>query len=247
MPFTELPYDLRSLLIAEDVSGDDMFDRFLLRPNEKEITARLLKVYNAASKLAEHGIRYIPSLMLHGESGCGKTMLARYIAHQAHLPFVYVRFSNLVESYLGKTQSNIAKIFDYARQTPCVLCFDEIDAIGIKRGDGHDVSEMSRVVIALMQEIDRLPNSIIMVGTTNRFDRLDPALVRRFTLSYEVLSLDSDEIQKVIRLFFNSVGIQCDSWINNFILENFPENTPAAKVINICTEKAVSLLVSSVP
>lgn len=107
-------------------------------------------------------------------------MLARYIAHKAKLPFLRIQFSSLVDSHLGQTQSNLARIFDYVRTAPCVLCFDEIDAVGMARGQKDDVGEMNRVVIAIMQEMDRLPNNVIIIGTTNRFDRLDPALIRRF-------------------------------------------------------------------
>lgn len=113
-------------------------------------------------------------------------MLARYIAYKAELPFVYVRFSNLLDSYLGKTQENVGRIFDYARANPCVLCFDELDAIGGKRGDRADVSEMSRVTIALMQELDRMHNKTIIIATTNRFDKLDPALIRRLPYQHEM-------------------------------------------------------------
>jgi len=129
-------------------------------------------------------ISYLPAALFYGQSGTGKTELARYIAHKAGLPFMYVRFSNVVNSFLGGTQSNINKVFSYAKSSPCLLCFDEIDAIGLKRGDSNDVSEMSRVTIALMQEMDLLPNNVIIVGTTNRYDRLDPALVRRFPIKY---------------------------------------------------------------
>ena len=62
---------------------------------------------------------------------------------------------------------------------PCVLCIDEIDTIAMRRGQ-TDVGEMNRVVISLMQELDQLPNDMIVVATTNRYDQLDSALLRRF-------------------------------------------------------------------
>lgn len=166
-------------MIAEDTE-EFPEARFLLRNEEKSITQNIVAIYRASEKLNEMGIPYLPALMLYGQSGCGKTMLARYIAHKAKLPFLRIQFSSLVDSHLGQTQSNLARIFDYVRTAPCVLCFDEIDAVGMARGQKDDVGEMNRVVIAIMQEMDRLPNNVIIIGTTNRFDRLDPALIRRF-------------------------------------------------------------------
>ena len=93
-------------------------------------------------------------------------MLAKYIAYRAGIPYVYVRFSGLINSQLGKTQENLNRIFTYAKQKPCVLCIDEIDTIAMRRGQ-TDVGEMNRVVISLMQELDQLPNDMIVVATTN--------------------------------------------------------------------------------
>lgn len=232
----ELPYNLRELLIAEDVTDFPM-SRFLLRDSEKQIADRLIKIYKAAELISEKGINYSASLILHGESGTGKTMLARYIAHKADLPFVYMRFSSVVSSYLGSTQTNIAKVFDYARSAPCVLCIDEIDAIGIKRGDRNDVSEMSRVVIALMQEMDRLPNNVMVIGTTNRFDRLDPALVRRFSLSAKIDLLSFSDVCKLSEKFFGFAETSVDSGVENWCMNAFcGESAPASKVVSACTE-----------
>lgn len=235
----ELPYNLRELLIAEDVTDFPM-SRFLLRDSEMRIVERLLKIYKAADLLQDKGIPYFATMILHGESGTGKTMLARYIAHKAGVPFVYMRFSSIVSSYLGSTQSNIAKVFDYARNAPCVLCIDEIDAIGIKRGDRNDVSEMSRVVIALMQEMDRLPNNIIVIGTTNRFDRLDPALVRRFSLSKKIDLLSYEDACTLATKFFSFAEIEVDGGVERWCLDTFcMEDFPAAKVVSACTEYVI--------
>lgn len=236
--FIELPYNLQHLLLAEDMTNFPEA-RFLLREEEGRAVEKTLALYRAADKLAEMGIPYLPALMLYGQSGCGKTMLARYIAHKAGLPFVYVQFSNLVESYLGKTQSNVARVFEYVRSAPCVLCFDEIDAIGMARGQASDVGEMNRIVIALMQEMDRLRNNVIIIGTTNRFDRLDPALVRRFPLQYELKPLAAAEAKQLAQKFFAYAGVDSANWLPSWCEQTFGEVAPASSVVKECTDLIV--------
>ena len=229
----ELPYDLRGILAQEDVSNYSE-ERYFWRDEEVEIADRVISMYRVADKLYEKGIRYIPSVVLYGESGCGKTELARYIAYKAGLNYVYVRFSALIDSRLGQTQKNISKIFDYLRKSKCVVCFDEIDAIGMARGENDDVGEMSRVVIALMQELDTLPNSVILVGTTNRFDRLDKALVRRFSISHEVTKMNEMESKKAARNFLKYAGCSYDE-IQNYV-NCIVGDSPASKIVKDCTE-----------
>lgn len=242
--FIELPYNLQSFLTAEDVSSFPE-SRFYLRKEDEAAVNKVLDLYKASGRLSELGIPYLPALILHGESGCGKTMLARYIAYKAELPFVYVQFSNLVDSHLGKTQSNVASVFEYVRSNPCVLCFDEIDAIGMARGQKDDVGEMNRVVIALMQELDRLPSNVIIIGTTNRFDRLDSALIRRFPLQYEVKMLNRDDAASLAEKFFRHTGTECREGVRAWLDETFKEELiPASSVIKECTELVVSKIIS---
>lgn len=241
--FIELPYNLKELLIAEDVSNFPE-QRFLLREDDAAFVQKLINARKAAQKLDEIGISYLPSLILYGESGTGKTMLAKYAAHKLDLPFVYVRFSSVVSSYLGSTQSNISKIFDFARSEPCVLCLDEIDSIGMARGQKNDVGEMNRIVIALMQELDRLANNVVVIGTTNRFDRLDPALVRRFSIIHQVLPLSSDDAIRLAEKFFAYSGVtkKWPGWLSEwFNSELDDDGISAASVINKCTEKLVEI------
>lgn len=240
----ELPYNLRELLIAEDAT-DFAESRFLLRPEEERAVNAVIAATKAAERLAEMGISYTPALMLYGESGGGKTMLARYIAHKTNRPFIYVRFSSMVQSLLGGTQANIAKVFDYARTAPCVLCFDEIDVVGMARGQKNDAGEMNRVVITLMQEMDRLSNDIIVVGTTNRFDRLDPALIRRFPVRHEIQPMSSWDIRTLAEKFFRYAGFAVDGWLDGWCDAQFGGNEPASTVIEKCTGKIIADVVAA--
>lgn len=235
----ELPYNLQELLVAEDVT-DFPTERFIVRPEEKTVVDKLLATRKASEKIKEIGVHYVPTLLLHGESGTGKTMLAKYIAHKAGLPFIYVRFSSMVSSYLGSTQSNIAKVFQFARTTPCVLCFDEIDAVGMSRGQKNDVGEMNRIVIALMQEMDSLPNDVVIIGTTNRYDRLDKALLRRFVQNHEVKHLDAEDVYTLASSFFASCDYNfAEDSLISWCKSTFSEHETAANVVNVCTQRII--------
>ena len=244
--FIELPYNLQSILVAEDSSFFPV-SRFLLRPEEKSVVERILKIARAASVLKEMCISYTPSLMLYGDSGIGKTMLAKYIAYRAGIPYVYVRFSGLINSQLGKTQENLNRIFTYAKQKPCVLCIDEIDTIAIQRGRS-DIGEMNRVVISLMQELDQLPNDMIVVATTNRFDQLDSALVRRFTVCQKVNAYNHADACQLLRKFFDfTESNMTDAQIQKWVEDRFPNATayyPSA-LTNAATQYLVDTIVES--
>ena len=244
--FIELPYNIKDLLLAEDVSNFAE-EKYLLRDEEKGYVDKVLGIRKVSEKLGEMGISYVPSIMLYGESGTGKTMLARYIAYKADLPFIYVKFSNMVSSYLGSTQSNIGKVFEFARTSPCVLCFDEIDAVGMARGQKNDVGEMNRIVIALMQELDNLPNDVIFVGTTNRFDRLDDALIRRFTMKYEVKRLEKLDIIELVKRFFKySCNYENDKEVENWCSVKFEVTETASTVVNTCISEIVNRYISEI-
>lgn len=95
----QLPANLESLLIAEDATNFPE-SRFLLREEEETVINKLLATRKAALAIKELGIHYTCSLLLTGLPGVGKTELARYIAHKANLPFVFLKFSGLVNSAL---------------------------------------------------------------------------------------------------------------------------------------------------
>lgn len=231
--FIQIPQNLKGILIAEDVSQYPE-DKYFWRKTEDEIANKVAAMYRVADTLQGKGIKYLPAAILWGESGCGKTELARYIAHKADLPYVYVRFSTLIDSHLGETQKNIANVFDYVKKEPCVVCFDEIDAIGMARGSKDDVGEMERIVITLMQEMDTLPNRVIVIGTTNRFDMLDEALIRRFPMNYQIEKLCQEDAEEMSRKFLKYAEVEnkdIELYVSNVI-----GGVPASTIIRDCTE-----------
>ena len=230
-------------MVAED-SSTFREDRFLIRDDEKAVIVKMCKTRRAALQLQEMGIHYTSSLLLMGEPGTGKTELARYIAYTTNLPFVYTNFSGMVNSALGKTQKNIGMVFDYARKSPCVLCLDEIDAIGTRRGGKDDVAEMNRVTIALMQELDRLGNDIILVGTTNRPDTLDDALLRRFTFGHTVRPLCRDDARTLARMFFASVGYSASDAEIESLLDDTSQYYTGSKITNLCIDHIIDWIAS---
>jgi SpoVK/Ycf46/Vps4 family AAA+-type ATPase len=121
-------------------------------------------------------------VLLVGPPGTGKTTVAEALAEAVAVPLFVVRYEAIIGSYLGETASRLKRVFDYVRTTPCVLFFDEFDAIGKERGDIHETGEIKRVVTSLLMQVDELPSYTIVIAATNHPELLDRAAWRRFQL-----------------------------------------------------------------
>lgn len=206
----ELPYDLKNILCMEDVLNSFKENRYYLSGREKTVFENIVRMKKVNERLMEMGISYLNSTLLYGESGTGKTTFGRYVAYKMGMPFCYLNFSNLVDSYMGNTSKNISKAFNYVISNPCVFMLDEVDCISIERSnssDGGSSAEMARVTITLMQEFDKLTNDIIVLGATNRIDRIDKALLRRFTAKHEVKSMDNTEKLRMAEKFLMDIDM----------------------------------------
>lgn len=142
----------------------------------------LVEEQQRADLLRAHGVEPRHRVLLVGPPGTGKTSLAEAMAEAAAVPLFLVRYEMMIGSYLGETASRLKRVFDYARTTPCVLFFDEFDAIGKERGDIHETGEIKRVVTSLLMQVDDLPSYTIIAGATNHPELLDRASWRRFQL-----------------------------------------------------------------
>ncbi len=144
--------------------------------------ADVIKEWGARAKLARHGLPRRWRLLFHGPSGCGKSATAAALATETKLPGYLVRFDSLIGAYLGQTALRLRELFRFAEQNPCVLLFDEVDALAKRRGSPMEVGELDRIVIAFMQELEHAHGEGFVIATSNIPRVLDDALWRRFDL-----------------------------------------------------------------
>lgn len=158
----------------------------------------LVEEQRRADVLRAHGMEPRHRVLLAGPPGNGKTSLAEALAYELTLPLFTVRYEAVVTSYLGETAQRLRRLFDFVRTEPCVLFFDEFDAIGKERGDIHETGEIKRVVTTLLLQLDDLPSYCVLVGATNHPELLDRAAWRRFELR---LKLDTPSPTQMIAYF----------------------------------------------
>lgn len=210
----ELPFQYKDFLIAEEPAKTFNESRYFLSCREADLLRHIERMREVGGSLATMGLRYPNASIMYGESGTGKTMFGRYVAYRFDLPFIYINFSGLVDSYLGNTSKNIAKAFEYARSEPCVFMLDEIDCISENRSAGGADSsagkEMNRTTITLMQELDKLTNSHVVLAATNRLDIIDSAMLRRFSRKHEVKVFSPGEKEAMVRRFLDDTGVPYD-------------------------------------
>lgn len=163
----------------EQVTLKDIF----LDESSRQQFEQLIKEHTYIEELSKYGLPVNNKVLLHGISGCGKTMTAKAIANALGKNILILNLSNVVCSRIGETSQNIKQVFDKAGRERAVLFLDEFDQIGKARGnDDKDVGEMRRLVNTLIQLIDYYPQKELLLCATNHPEIIDTALLRRFQL-----------------------------------------------------------------
>jgi len=147
------------------------------------------------------GVRAPKGILLHGAPGTGKTLLAKALARQSEANFISVKGPELLNRWVGESERGVREIFHKARQAaPCIIFFDEIDAIAPPRGGG-DNGVTERVVSQLLTELDGIEalKGVVVLAATNRIDMVDPALQRpgRFDFLVE-MPLPDETVRRAI-------------------------------------------------
>ena len=159
----------------EDVAGVD---------EAKEELQEVIQFLRSPKQCQRLGGRTPRGMLLVGEPGCGKTLLAKAIAGEADVPFFSISGSDFVEMFVGVGASRVRDLFKQAKEnSPCIIFLDEIDAVGRRRGaniagSGHD--EREQTLNAILVEMDGFStdDQVIVLAATNRADILDHALMR---------------------------------------------------------------------
>ena len=182
----------------DDVAGVD---------EEKEELEEIVEFLKNPKKFTDMGARIPKGVLLVGQPGTGKTLLAKAVAGEAGVPFYTISGSDFVEMFVGVGASRVRDLFEQAKKNaPCIIFIDEIDAVGRQRGaglgGGHD--EREQTLNQLLVEMDGFSDNegVIILAATNRPDVLDKALLRagRFDRQIVVSSPDVKAREQILEV-----------------------------------------------
>lgn len=218
-----------------DVAGVD---------EEKEELEEIVEFLKSPKKFTDMGARIPKGVLLVGQPGTGKTLLAKAVAGEAGVPFFFISGSDFVEMFVGVGASRVRDLFDEAKKkAPCIIFIDEIDAVGRQRGaglgGGHD--EREQTLNQLLVEMDGFTanEGVIVLAATNRPEMLDKALLRpgRFDRQINIALPDLNGREAILKIHAKD-----KKFAENIDLKNIAEDTAGfsgAELANILNEAAI--------
>ncbi len=162
-------------------------------------------------------------IFLYGPPGTGKTLMAKAVANESEANFISIKGPELLSKWVGESEKGVREVFRKARQaSPCIVFFDEIDAIApVRGGDFGDSHVTERVISQLLTEIDGLEvlEDVVVIAATNRPDIVDPALIRpgRFDRLLYIPPPDRDSRRQILQIHTKKVPLADDVNIDTIV------------------------------
>jgi transitional endoplasmic reticulum ATPase len=234
------PSALREVLISKpNETWDDVGGLEEVKQQLKEIIEWPLK-YPSFYKYMKSN--FPKGVLIYGAPGTGKTLIAKALANEAEVNFISVKGPELLSKWVGESAKAVREIFRKARTaSPCIIFFDEIDAIAIKRSKSSGSRVNEQVVAQLLTEMDGLEvlKDVILIAATNRPDLLDPALLRsgRFGRHIEIPMPDKASRIEIFNIHLQNRPV--DSNININELSQKLEGFTGADIQGICEEATI--------
>ena len=217
----------------------------------KDEVGEIIEFLKNPKRFTKIGGRIPRGVLLVGQPGCGKTLLAKAIAGEADVPFFSISGSDFVEMFVGVGASRVRDLFKQAKESaPCIIFLDEIDAVGRRRGGGfttggHD--EREQTLNAILVEMDGFASGdgVIVIAATNRADVLDPALIRPGRFDRQVVVPLPDVVGRLEILKVHARKVKLGPDVD---LERLAKMTPmfsGADLAAIMNEAAISATLAS--
>ena len=216
-------------------------DQPILDDSLQSAISSLIEEWKHANALASAGVRPPLSLLMYGEPGTGKTVLAHAMANEMGLPLVTARLDGLISSFLGTTARNIANLFEFANKYECILLLDEFDAVAKVRDDPHEIGEIKRVVNTLLQCLDGRRDVGFTIAITNHEQLLDTAIWRRFDTTIAIPQPTISSRRRIVERFLR--GVPVDSVDIDF-LAWLTEGRSGAQIESLCDSIKRHLIMS---
>ena len=195
---------------------------------------------------ARAGMHPPKGLLIFGPPGCGKTLVAKAVANESQANFISVKGPALLSKYVGESEQGIREVFHKARQAaPCIIFFDEIDALFPVRGQGaQDSGVTQRVLSQFLAELDGIEElkGVFILGATNRKDILDPAMLRpgRFDELVEVPLPDETSREAIFAVHMHNKPMHAD--ISLATLAASSQGLSGAEIASVCNHAALMAL-----
>jgi transitional endoplasmic reticulum ATPase len=239
------PSAMREVLVQrpnvgwEDVGG--------LQQVKEELAEAIEWPLKHANLFAEANIEPPKGILLYGPPGTGKTMIAKAVAATSEANFISIKGPELISKWVGESEKGVREVFRKARQAaPCVIFFDELDAIAPRRRGGSegDAHVTERVISQMLTELDGLEDlkGVVVIGATNRPDIIDEALLRpgRFDRILEVQAPDKEARKHIFQIHTKKKPLESD--VNLDKLVEMTEGMTGADIAALVNAAAMSAI-----